>query len=157
MTDVTATQPCTAVARPRLYYVPPAGLGLAERAQARRQTCGQRVTRPYHGYDEDTPERAGFNAGMAYGVWGVGAKTADTLASLTYHLTAHAMRVVRTHRYIVTAALVGTQATVSVLALDGRIVADIDPSINPPIADSAQLWGWSPRAAGPCLYAGLSV
>ncbi|ORT54212.1 hypothetical protein [Streptomyces sp. CB03238] len=147
----------TAADRPRLYCVPPEGLTLSERAEQRRENCGVRSTWAYRGYDEETPDRCAFSVGIAYGVWGVDPKVADRMASLAYHLISHTMEVVHTHRYIVTAALVDEQATVSVLALDGRIVAETDPASHPEIGRAATLWGTLRLEAGPCLYAGASV
>ncbi|MHC3394689.1 hypothetical protein ACLQ2E_35310 [Streptomyces lavendulocolor] len=143
--------------RPRLYHVDPAGLTLAERAQARQEATGLRATWPFPGYDEDSPERAGFNVGLAYGMWAVDPSEADALGSLAYHLARHTMRVINSHRYIVTAALVGERATISVLALAGRTVGVTDPGSSPEVCRLAETWGALPLGAGPCLYAAATV
>ncbi|MEU0670900.1 hypothetical protein ABZ508_34255 [Streptomyces lavendulocolor] len=147
----------TAADRPRLYHVAPGGLPVDERAQARQEATELRATWPFPGYDEDSPGRAGFNVGLAYGLWAVDPLQADTLASLAYHLTRHTMSVIRTHRYIVTAALVEDRATVSVLALSGRTVEETDPGTNAEVRRLAEKWGGVTLAAGPCLYAAATV
>ncbi|MFC9298502.1 hypothetical protein ACFTWH_27845 [Streptomyces sp. NPDC057011] len=147
----------SAVERPRLYHVDPAGLTLAERAQARQEAMGLRATWPVPGYDEDSPERARFNVALAYGMWAVDPPEADTLGILAYHLTRHTMRVIHSHRYIVTAALVGERATISVLALAGRTVEVTDPGTSADVRRIAETWGALPLEAGPCLYAAATV
>lgn len=57
----------TATERPRLYRVAPEGVSLADRAVARREAHGRRVTWAFAGYDEESAERARFNCGLAYG------------------------------------------------------------------------------------------
>ncbi|MFE3557314.1 hypothetical protein ACFXKW_20965 [Streptomyces sp. NPDC059193] len=142
----------TAAERPRLYRVPPVGLSLAERAEARRQAAGQRTTWSFPGYDADTPGRAAFNAGIAYGVWGAGDYLAGVLAELAGHLTTHAMHVIHAPQYGVTAMLTHCEATISVLALRGRAVDVIDPGIHRGIQDLAHSWGSLQLAAGPAVY-----
>ncbi|TDU67949.1 hypothetical protein [Streptomyces sp. KS 21] len=147
------TAPAALLGGHRLFYVPPQGLSLADRAAARRQDSGQRASWPFPAYDDKTPERAGFNAGIAYGLWGVEPPYAQALAALTGHLTSHAMNVLVTHRYIVTAVLRRGLATVSVLALQGRPRTITDPGAHPDVRRIADAWGCISLAAGPCLYA----
>ncbi|KJY31768.1 hypothetical protein [Streptomyces katrae] len=147
------TVPAALVDGHRLFHVPPQGLSLAERAAARRQDAGQRASWPFPAYDDKTPERAGFNAGIAYGLWGVEPPYAQALAALTGHLTSHAMNVLGTHRYIVTAVLRRRLATVSVLALQGRPRTIADPGTHPDVRRIADTWGAIALAAGPCLFA----
>ncbi|WP_407841385.1 hypothetical protein ACE1OC_41175 [Streptomyces sp. DSM 116496] len=141
----------------RLFHVPPQGLSLADRAAVRREDAGQRVSWPFSAYDDKTPERAGFNAGIAYGVWNVEPPYADALAALTWHLTSHAMNVLLTHRYIVTAVLRRGSATVSVLAIQGRPRTITDPGAHPDVRRIADAWGSVSLAAGPCLYASAQI
>lgn len=76
---------------------------------------------------------------------------------MAYHLTKHTLRVIKTPRCIVTAALVEGLATVSVLALAGRAAAETDPATNPDVRRLAQSWGQRRLAAGPCLYAAITL
>lgn len=147
------TAPAALLSGHRLFYVPPQGLSLTDRAAARRQDSGQRASWPFPAYDDKTPERAAFNTGIAYGLWGVEPPYAQALVALTGHLTSHAMNVLVTHRYIVTAVLRRGFATVSVLALQGRPRTITDPGTHPDVRRIADTWGCISLAAGPCLYA----
>ncbi|MGW1767176.1 hypothetical protein ACWCQL_24295 [Streptomyces sp. NPDC002073] len=143
--------------RPRLYYVPPTGLTLAERATARSQERGLRETWALPGFEEDTPGRACLKAGIAYGFWGVGGAEAEALGELAAHLTDHAMQVLRSHRYIVTAVLVRDTATISVLALASRSTQPGNPGDHPGVRQHADSWGACRLAAGPCVYASVNL
>ncbi|MCX4808961.1 hypothetical protein OG594_46775 [Streptomyces sp. NBC_01214] len=148
----------TVASRPRLYHVP-AGLSLAERAAARADARGMRATWGYPGYDEESAERAGFNAGIAYGVWGVYPAGAERLGELAHHLTAHVQQAFNCHRLIVTAALVERDATVSVLALDGvkSLLVEADPGTNEVVKRLATGWSRIRLAAGPCISASIAL
>ncbi|KOV17258.1 hypothetical protein ADK91_02890 [Streptomyces sp. XY511] len=150
--------PATAAGRPRLYHVP-AGLSLAERAAARADARGLRATWGYPGYDEASAERAGFNAGVAYGVWGVHSAVAERLGELAHHLTGHAQQAFNAHRFIVTAALIQREATVSVLALGGvpTLVVQPDPETNEHVRCLATGWSRIRLAAGPCISASCTI
>lgn len=152
-TTRAALAPSNTGARPRLYHVPAQGLTLAERATARRVAEGHRHTWQQYPYDEETPDRAGFAAGVAYGIWGVRPDEAEALGQLAGHLTAHTMRVLPARRYIVTALQVGDGATIGVLALAGRPAGLIDPGTHTGVRRLADSWGALPLAAGPCLFA----
>ncbi|MFD6917945.1 hypothetical protein [Streptomyces virginiae] len=157
MSDTKAL-PVSTASRPRLYHVP-AGLSLAERAASRAEARGLRSTWGYHGYDEQSAERAGFNAGMAYGVWGVRPDLAEGLGELAHHLTAHAQQAFNAHRIIVTAALIEQDATVSVLALNGAQthVVEADPGTNEVVQRLATGWSRIRLAAGPCIAAFITL
>ncbi|MGW2793623.1 hypothetical protein ACWC9H_27340 [Streptomyces sp. NPDC001251] len=144
-----------ATGRDRLYAVP--ARGLAQRAADRRQEQAHRRTRAYEAYDQDTPQRAAFAVGVDAGLWGMAPATADRLGELAAQLTAHTIRVIGTHRVIVTATLTGHEASVSVLALRGRVRALVHPAHNAAIQALADTCGYTALAAGPCLYACLGT
>ncbi|MCY0961800.1 hypothetical protein [Streptomyces sp. H27-H5] len=157
MSDTKAL-PVNTASRPRLYHVP-AGLSLAERAAARADARGMRATWGYPGYDEQSAERAGFNAGVAYGVWGVYPAVAERLGELAHHLTAHTQEAFNCHRLIVTAALIERDATVSVLALCGvqTHVVQADPGTNEVVRRLATGWSRIRLAAGICMAASVTL
>ncbi|MCX5199725.1 hypothetical protein OOK31_38610 [Streptomyces sp. NBC_00249] len=152
-TTTTAPELSGITVRPQLYPVPAQGLTLAQRSTARREAEGRHQTWEYPGYDEATPHRAAFTAGLAYGIWGVRPEEAEALGQLTRHLTTHAMRVLPAPRYIVTARWTGDTATVSVLARHSRADGPSDPGDDTGVRKLADSWGTSDLAAGPCMYA----
>lgn len=107
----------------------------------------------FPGRGQDTAAQARFNAGIAYGLWGVGDEVAEALGELAGHLTAHVVRVIPARPYVVIAVLARNRATVSVLAPGRRPVGVTDPGTRPAIRRLADSWGRLQHAAGPGVHA----
>ncbi|MEV7841852.1 hypothetical protein OH749_31445 (plasmid) [Streptomyces albidoflavus] len=108
-------------------------------------------------YDEEQHTLSAWSAGIALGTWATDPYLPEWGSSLAYHLTAHTMATVATHRYIVTASLDREHAAISVMALRGRIHGRLAPSEEPVVQALSRRAGHLPLPAGPLVYAVIGL
>lgn len=72
----------------------------------------------------DSPDRAGWHAGLTYGIWGVAADTRDRLTGIAQELTAHVAGRARSESLV---DLDPHLATLCVITLGGRLCRPLDP------------------------------
>ncbi|MGW9439595.1 hypothetical protein [Streptomyces sp. NPDC055607] len=118
--------------------------------EPRRQVCG------FPAAASDTPHRAGFTAGIAYGLWGLAPRDVERLTLITRELTEHAAARTLSERLLVVADYTvedrsADVATVSVIALGvpGWESLDLDELHHVRPGD---LTGAADHAMGPALF-----
>ncbi|MFE0654375.1 hypothetical protein ACFVZH_38155 [Streptomyces sp. NPDC059534] len=75
----------------------------------------------------DTPGRARFTTGIAFGVWGLADEDVERLTCLAGELTDHVAAWTVSERVLVVSDYADGRATISVIALQGYARGDLDP------------------------------
>ncbi|MFF0430299.1 hypothetical protein ACFYUJ_38805 [Streptomyces sp. NPDC004520] len=109
-----------------LTWVPPEGIHPPGSLPA-PAVADHRQVLAFPAAGHDTPERAAFTAGVAFGLWGLAAEDVARLTLLARELTAHVTARTASEHVIVISDYAAGDATLTVIALQGHARGPLTP------------------------------